>query len=125
MGRYLLLVAERLGRACAGRLAGVVLTHQTVNARALRLYARCGYTLDPFSPCAVDPLAGEGEGAGWEKYSKYWWGESGKNGESGEGGEGGKEVEALRARAAAARLRACAERVGAGRARGAERATCY
>jgi hypothetical protein len=53
-----MLFVELLAKKVAGPLAGVMLTIQRANTRALQFYTqKCRYTMDEISPSKTDPFA--------------------------------------------------------------------
>jgi hypothetical protein len=65
-----MLFVELLAKRVAGPMAGVMLTIQKANARALQFYThKCKYTMDAISPSQTDPFAPPGE-YDYDIYSK-------------------------------------------------------
>ena len=72
LGRFLMLFVELLAKRVAGPLAGVMLTIQRANVRALQFYAqKCKYLMDDISPSKTDPFAPPGE-YDYDIYSKVF-----------------------------------------------------
>lgn len=72
LGRFLMLFVELLAKQVGGPMAGVMLTIQRANTRALQFYSqKCRYTMDEISPSKTDPFAPDGE-YDYEIYSKLW-----------------------------------------------------
>ena len=68
----MMLFVEMLAKRAAGPLAGVMLTIQRANSRALHFYtAKCKYTQDDISPGRTDPFAAPEE-YDYDIYSKIW-----------------------------------------------------
>ena len=54
LGKFLMLFVEMLAKRSPGPLAGVMLTIQRANTRAIQFYtAKCKYALDDISPAKV------------------------------------------------------------------------
>jgi hypothetical protein len=65
-----MLFVELLAKKVAGPLAGVMLTIQRANTRALQFYTqKCRYTMDEISPSKTDPFAPADEYGGLSMHS--------------------------------------------------------
>jgi hypothetical protein len=65
-----MLFVELLAKKVAGPLAGVMLTIQRANTRALQFYTqKCRYTMDEISPSKTDPFAPAEEYGGLSVHS--------------------------------------------------------